>query len=99
MTQQHMETRTYPLVYRINERIDHELHVFCDALKYAYGAVAYITVQPGNTISFVMAKSCVILSSAALWSIPWKEMIAAMQTIGSCMCCMCHLEIIASLPV
>ena len=55
------------------------LHVFCDTLKDAYGAVAYITIQPGNSVSFMMAKCHVTLCSAALWSIPWKEMIGAVE--------------------
>ena len=55
------------------------LHVFCDASKDAYGAVAYITIQPGNYVSFVMAKSCVVPCSTALWSIPQKEMITVVD--------------------
>ena len=59
------------------------LHIFCDASKDAYGAAAYFTIQPGNYMSFVIAKSHVVPRSAALWFIPKKEMIAVVE--GACL--------------
>ena len=57
------------------------LHVFCDASKDAYGAVAYITIQSGNHVLFIMAKSHIVSRSAALRSIPRKDMIVVVGGI------------------
>lgn len=56
----------------------YDLHVFCDASERAYGAVAYLTVQAGDTIhtSFVMARSRV--APKRQQSIPRLELCAAL---------------------
>ena len=55
------------------------LHVFCDPSKNTYGTIVYITIQHGTYTSFVLAKSCVVLHSAELWSIPQKVLIAVIE--------------------
>jgi len=57
-----------------------KLHVFCGASKKAYGAVVYIC--EGNQISFVMAKTRVVLMKSR--TLPRLELMAAV--IDSCLC-------------
>ena len=55
------------------------LHAFSDASNYAYGAVTYLSVSHGTQtqVGFVFAKSRVIPKKKRLWSVPRKELIAA----------------------
>ena len=56
---------------------DRELHVFCDASEYAYGAAAYlkVTTESNVTVSLVMGKSRV--APLKMISIPRLELTAA----------------------
>ena len=60
---------------------DRELHVFCDASEYAYGAAAYLKVTTNTdvTVSLVMGKSRV--APLKMISIPRLELTAA--TVGA----------------
>ena len=57
------------------------LHIFCKTSKDACSTVTYITIQSENDVLLVMTKHHVFPNSAALLSIPSKEMIAVFEGV------------------
>jgi len=74
-----LEAITIPRPYskQMRERVNLQLHVFCDASEQAYASVAYLRVQTNNSvgISFVMGKARVAPLKPT--SIPRLELMAA----------------------
>ena len=66
-----------PSEMKIESKEKTELHIFCDASKLAYGAVAYLKVynKKGSKVSFIMGKSCVVPIKTI--TIPRLELTAA----------------------
>jgi len=76
--------RCYSPLLTEGEDAKYDLHIFCDASERAYGAVAYLTVDAGDTIhtSFVMARSRV--APKRQQSIPRLELCAALAGAQLC---------------
>jgi len=76
-----LEAITIPRPYskQMRERVNIQLHVFCDASEQAYASVAYLRVQTNNSvdISFVMGKAR--MAPLKPISIPRLELMAAVM--------------------